>query len=994
MVFRGGKSVILSLLVVLISAVFARANPAAGSGFAGSRLSRFLSMDDGLPVNFVEDIFMDSSGFLWLATSGGGLCRYDGYDFLAFSTNTSVSVRNNFVRSVAEDGFHRLWIASEGGIDILDLGHYSMLSFPDSPLGEFEDVFCPFVTVDSKGCIWFKSGTSLIRVAFDSGGGIESVGRFDDPALALPSFACEDIDGDGTVWTKLGEGIFRIVPHDDGTLQAVPVLEGLSLREDAFVSDFLVRESELWLSTADGLYRYDLAGRAWKHYSHVSSDPSSLSQNFITGLAVTSDKRLIATSLRGINIYNPITDSFERIGVDSPLLDSDFINCVKVCGDDVWLGTESAGLVQMFPKRLSVENVVHDPAVPSSLAPNPVNVLFGDSSGNFWVGNVEGGLGHSSSFLGPFRHLTVASAGLSHDSVSALAEDGDGMVWVGTWGGGVDVITPESPFRVLRRLVAPGEITDLSYVGALVYDQINGLMWIGTNAGIFYFDPVLGRVFPALREQAFGCIGACIDSGGRLWMGGQSGVYVFDLRSRDKAAGDFAFPVRNYRFKLDHPGSRTVEKIYSVCQASDGTVWLGSYGNGIYKAQEGADGEFTFVNYSTEDGLVNDNVKGIVEDGFGDLWISTDKGLSRFSPETGRFASFVTADGLASDQFYLNAYCRTSGGLLAFGHVAGLSLIDPSHSTEAQAGSNLRFSRIAVGDRVLYAKDSHVLKLHERDRSITFDFSDLSFTPGSPTRYSSFLEGQDDGWVDLPAGLHTLHFTSMHHGRHILHIRSYDARGLKSGECSLPIRVVPYFYHSWLFYALVLLMLGAAFAAWQNWRMRSLVRQREQLQATVEERTREISLQKRMLEEKAEALDRQNKVLTMQNEELAGRKILSAQEARPAETRDEKFVAKAVETIRELYKDPDLDVTAFCEAMGMSKTLLNNRLQETVGQSIGQFIRSYRLSIAREMLVGNRITRNMNISEIAYEVGFNDPKYFTRCFSKEYGVSPSSYSSD
>ena len=96
MVFRGGKSVILSLLVVFISAVFARANPAAGSGFAGSRLSRFLSMDDGLPVNFVEDIFMDSSGFLWLATSGGGLCRYD---FLAFSTNTSVSVRNNFVRS-------------------------------------------------------------------------------------------------------------------------------------------------------------------------------------------------------------------------------------------------------------------------------------------------------------------------------------------------------------------------------------------------------------------------------------------------------------------------------------------------------------------------------------------------------------------------------------------------------------------------------------------------------------------------------------------------------------------------------------------------------------------------------------------------------------------------------------------------------------------------------------------------------------------------------
>lgn len=176
--------------------------------------------------------------------------------------------------------------------------------------------------------------------------------------------------------------------------------------------------------------------------------------------------------------------------------------------------------------------------------------------------------------------------------------------------------------------------------------------------------------------------------------------------------------------------------------------------------------------------------------------------------------------------------------------------------------------------------------------------------------------------------------------------------------------------------------------------MRSLVRQREELRVTVEERTREIREQKRLLEEKAEELDRQNKVLTRQNEELAGRRILSSQDARPAETRDGKFVAKAVATIREMYRDPDLDVTAFCTAMGMSKTLLNNRLQETLGQSIGQFIRTYRLSIAREILLNNRETRSMNISEIAYEVGFNDPKYFTRCFTKEYGTSPSTYPQD
>jgi ligand-binding sensor domain-containing protein/AraC-like DNA-binding protein len=986
---RGGKSVILFLVGLLLSSVTAFGATLSGNGFSGTSLSRFLSMEDGLPGNFVEDIHRDGDGFLWFATSGGGLCRYDGYSFLTFSTNSSVSIRNNFVRSLAEDGFGRLWIASEGGLDILDLNTYSACGF--SELEGFEDVFCPFVTSDAEGCIWFKSAASLVRVAFDRKGGIDSVSRFADPRLATPSFACEDVDGDGTVWAALGGRIWRIGPGADGLLSASPVLDGLTLSEDTILSDFLLRENEVWISTAEGLYRYDLNGGAWKHYSHDPSDPSSLSQNFITGLAVSSDRRLIAISLKGLNIYNPISDSFERIGVDSPLLDSDFINCIRTYGDDIWLGTESAGIVQIFPRRLAAENVAHDSGDPFSLAANPVNALFEDSSGRFWVGNVEAGLGYAPSFSGPFRHLTVAGAGLSHDSVSALAEDPEGRIWVGTWGGGVDVLQPEPPFRVQERLVGAGVINELSYVGALAYDKINDLMWIGTNSGIFYYDLKKGSLHPALQEQTNGCIGACIDSEGRLWMGGQMGVYVFDLHSRDLSVSDCAFQVRNFRHKLDHPGSSTVEKIYAVCQGSDGTVWLGSYGNGLYKTVTGPDGSLSFLNYSSEDGLVNDNVKGILEDYAGDLWISTDKGLSRFSPETGAFVSYGEADGLASDQFYLNASCRSSDGLLCFGHVNGLTLIDPAHTSGAQAVSNLHFSRIAVGDDVKYASDGSPLKIHERDRSIAFEFSDLAFVPGSGTRYASLLEGQDEEWVDLPAGQNSLHFTSMQHGRHVLRVRSCDASGQPTGECALPIRVVPYFYHSWIFYILMACLIAASVFAWQDWRMRSIVRQREELRVTVEERTREIREQKRLLEEKAEELDRQNKVLTRQNEELAGRRILSTQDMRPAETRDGKFVSKAVETIREMYKDPELDVAAFCAAMGMSKTLLNNRLQETLGQSIGQFIRTYRLSIAREILLNNRETRNMNISEIAYSVGFNDPKYFTRCFTKEYGTAPSSY---
>lgn len=108
------------------------------------------------------------------------------------------------------------------------------------------------------------------------------------------------------------------------------------------------------------------------------------------------------------------------------------------------------------------------------------------------------------------------------------------------------------------------------------------------------------------------------------------------------------------------------------------------------------------------------------------------------------------------------------------------------------------------------------------------------------------------------------------------------------------------------------------------------------------------------------------------------------------ESGDKKFLNRIMDVIKENYKNSYFEVSDFCEAAGVSKSLLNKKLQSLIGQSAGQFIRNYRLNIARELLLKNRENKNMNIAEIAYEVGFNDPKYFTRCFTKYFNTTPSS----
>ena len=108
------------------------------------------------------------------------------------------------------------------------------------------------------------------------------------------------------------------------------------------------------------------------------------------------------------------------------------------------------------------------------------------------------------------------------------------------------------------------------------------------------------------------------------------------------------------------------------------------------------------------------------------------------------------------------------------------------------------------------------------------------------------------------------------------------------------------------------------------------------------------------------------------------------------ESADKRFMDKVMEVVKDNFRNSYWEVSDFVDAMGVSKSLVNKKMQTLTGQSAGQFIRNYRLNIARELLGRNAKTKGLNISEVAYEVGFNDPKYFTRCFTKQFGVTPSS----
>ncbi len=941
--------------------------------YSGKFQVEYIDMDHGLPCNFVVDVHTDYSGFLWIGTSGGGICRWDGFEFLTFDYSSANPIKSNFVRNFTEDRFHRLWVGSDGGLDVIDI---PSLKLCNRSLG-LEDLnksaVCRYVTIDSKGSIWFILDSSIFKVRFDDAGNIASVLSYTHPDLEQTNPVCSDVDNDGSVWIRLGTSFYKIEETPEGNgLDRTPILQSLTFDYPVYVSDYLSDGPVVWISTEIGLYKVSRHTGEFKQYTSSSSGANSLTQNFITSLSFSYNGRLVASSLYGLNLYNPVTDDFDQLG-------KMVVSRVVTVGNITFIATENRGLMICIPKRFDFDNYTSTES-PSSIAGGAVNSLYQSSDGRLWVGTVEGGLSVKKENEPGFSHLTMRS-GLTHNSVSALRQGPDGSMYVGTWGGGIDVVAGQGPLKVLSHI--PGSEGRVDYIGALEYDTLNNLLWVGSNKGIFFYNPSTRQYTEAVSEQPIGCIGSCLDSHGNLWIGSSDGLFRFTLTSRSK---DGLFDYTHYRYKMDAPQSMAKERISCIAEVSDQTLYIGSNGGGVYKADLQDDGSYIFTSITTNQGLSNNRVRGICKDTAGYIWISTDHGLNRLDPATGNIKKFLREDGLPENQFYWNNTLAGSDGTLYFGHVSGLLAVDPLSIKSGPGEGVLRFTKLAIGNRVFNDPFMTNLSMHESEKYLTVSFTAL--TAGSRISYEYRMKGYDKEWITVSPGKNTVVYSSLPAGKYTLQVRAMDDLGENLGELSLHIKVRPYFYSDWWFHLLLVAFVLAVVYLIIIWRTRALIHRQVILEETVQKRTSEISEQKRLVEEKAEELNRQNEVLLRQNEEMASIKLFFSPERNLSAKigKDDKFLEKIADAARKHYRNPDLDVATFCEEMGMSKTMLNKKLQEVLGSSIGQFIRSYRLSVAKEILQNDR---SMNISEVAYEVGFNDPKYFTRCFTKEFNINPS-----
>lgn len=231
-----------------------------------------ISMKEGLSHNFVEDLFRDSKGFVWIATSGS-LARHDGYEFVNFTPNSMTRhIKSSFVWKMTEDRFGRLWAASDGGIDVIDINSLSTIQIADKS-GRLEDISSEpsgYISTDIDGNIWLRNPKNVVCISFDSEG--EITGIYETPHHESSILW-------GSAVTPVGDrrkGVISVIKGklcrlslENGKIVSRVICKNLEIEPDTYVSDFIMKDDVMWISSETGLFCYDTKTGESRQYRNL-----------------------------------------------------------------------------------------------------------------------------------------------------------------------------------------------------------------------------------------------------------------------------------------------------------------------------------------------------------------------------------------------------------------------------------------------------------------------------------------------------------------------------------------------------------------------------------------------------------------------------------------------------------------------------------------------------------------------------------------------------
>lgn len=705
---------------------------------------KFVTLQDGLPSNAVSDIYQDQKGFMWFSTNNG-LARYDGNQMKVYLQDSAyASSSDRRVKRITEDkDFKYMWIytASET--------FYCL----DMTTGHLVDYLS-----EAKG--WRAQERPL---------------HFTQSKLQENGLFYMWGPKDGGLIVDYRDGNFKVKYLSAKEMEDIlPKLQDAKIADKQLVQKWKVPNGRVLTDNKGGKWIYNNTGILRKVVgdSLITLRLLPNETNYIDyeRFNIVEDNHglvWISTYGKGLFVFNHDLNQGQHFVAnekgESPIA-SNYLLCITADRrDGVWVSAEYGGVSHLQVMDKGVVRIFPNGRENLDLS-NVVRMVKKQRDGSVMVGTRDGCLYHYSADM---AQMLVKSH--FDSNIYSVVEMPQGRMWIGTRGKGIYGI--------------PGLDFKNKKVFCLKPDE-RGRMWIGTfgeglsvaiprGAGYevktFFADSV------GLNEVR--CL--AIDRKGMLWGGTSGGLFCVDPT----------------RFAADGKGLRVYKRgseIHDMLVDRQGRLWLTVPGEGLVCMQ---DGKFRILDASQ--GLINNMVQSVVETADGNLWVSTQQGVSCWKAKDKSFDNYLFSRVMMGNVYNENsAVCLNDGRVLLGGNY-GLTIINPSRISHVKGQTSVVFTSHPYSDE---------MTLSYEERSPKINFSTLDYSDVNNVKYTYWLEGYDTSW-SIPSPTPWVNYQNLPFGSYRLHVKASYSDGIWGKESVLDICVQPPFYLSvwaWVFYALFL----------------------------------------------------------------------------------------------------------------------------------------------------------------------------------------------
>ncbi len=749
---------LLFLLQIHISALFAQ-----------SYQFRHLTIDDGLSQNSVNCIFQDSKGLMWFGTQVGLNC-YNGYDFVIYRHDPadSNSISHNWIWDIKEDQARNLWIATWNGLTKYNPLQNSFTTYlPDSAdesaiRGSRPVALC----TDTSGILWVGTW----------GGGLNRYNATNENFTSFSSEVTGDtilpgnyiramyIDKQNILWIGTWNGLWKADLNYSGSIifsffRHNPK-KPFSISGNRITAIGEDKQGNIWVGTLGaGLNRYDKATGCFEHFLHHPLESNGLSDNDVS--SILTDKRgnlWVGTVSAGLNLYNPEKNNFTWIMVDpadpSGIRGNNVYSIFEDRSGLIWVGAE--GLNILNPSAARFRHIVTKAGEKNSLSNNKVTCFYEDEKGTLWIGTENHGVNRyypqTDSFV-LYQHDERISSGLNNNNISVITGDGNGSVWIGTRGGGLNQLNLSSgKITAIRESNDIPATRGLDYINGLCYDP-TGYLWIATyNEGLVRHDLILHKYtsfqhHPQKPNSLSGnyLLRLFMDSRETLWIG----TWGSGLDRYNKKTNSFT------RFLNDpqDPSSISGNIIHDISEndTDSGRIILVGTNRGlsVLFADSISAG---FYHISEKNGLPGSSVYAVLPDDHHNLWITSNNGLTRYQPASGRIRNFTVKDGLQSNEFNAGAKIKLHNGYFVFGGVEGFNIFCPDSIHERSFRPSIVFTSFMIFNEETKLPAAlpytSTIQLNYRQNFFSFEFASFDYAIPERNQYRYIMEGVDEDWVE------------------------------------------------------------------------------------------------------------------------------------------------------------------------------------------------------------------------------------------------------